>query len=46
MSDWVFSQRGSVFVARYETDEANVRALDEKMKQFNRETLFYNFCLA
>ena len=36
MSDWVFSQRGSEFVARYETDEANVRALDEKMKQFNR----------
>ena len=36
VSDWVFSQRGSEFVARYETDEANVRALDEKMKQFNR----------
>ena len=29
MSDWVFSQRGSESVARYETDEANVRALDE-----------------
>ena len=36
VSDWVFSQRGKEFVASYEAKEAEVREIDEKIKQFDR----------
>lgn len=36
VSDWVFSQRGKEFVHSYETEEQKVRAVEEKIKRFDR----------
>lgn len=41
VSDWVFSQRGTDFVETYEHEEAKLRVIDKKMKQFDRKRDFF-----
>ncbi|OTN75059.1 thiol reductant ABC exporter, CydC subunit [Enterococcus sp. 8G7_MSG3316] len=40
VSDWVFSQRGTEYVAGHKALEADLRTIDEKIKQFDRRRDF------